>query len=147
MFQEMNNMNRLILSLLASLTLSIPAFAQSLAPSDVPGSVLVNVSATAVLAAPLTTLVCDATAASITVTLPDATQVAAGKGLKVMMVKTGSSHTVSLATVAPFGSATAQTINTLSASSFNSSYKLTAPATSLSLVSNGSNWVASAGSL
>ena len=140
-------MNRLILSLLASLTLSIPAFAQSLAPGDLPASVLVNASAAAVLAAPLQTLVCNAVTNSIVVTLPDATQVAAGKGLKVMMLITGSGHTVSFATVAPFGSSTAQTINNLTAANFNTPSKLTAEGTSLSFVSNGSNWVASAGSL
>lgn len=134
-------MKKLLLTLATVLSLVSPALAQTLAPLDLPAAVLVNVSSSTFVAQLLTVLVCDATSNNIVVTLPDATQVPAGKGLIVMMVKTGSSHTVSLATI------NSQTVNTLSASSFNSSYKLTAPNSSLSLRSNGSNWVASAGSL
>ena len=133
-------MKKLLLSLALLLT-TTAAQAQTLAPGDIPASVLVNVTAAAVVAQPLTVLVCDATANDIAVTLPDATQVAVGKGVVVMMVKTGSSHYVSFVTVS------SQKINTLSAADFTTTYKLVAPATSMSFVSNGTNYVASAGTL
>lgn len=134
-------MRNVFLSLFALFTFATGAFAQSLEPSDVPGSVLVNVSSSTFVASPLTTVACNAVSNAVVVTLPDATQVQAGKGLKVLLVVTGSSHHVTFAVV------NAQTINGVSASTFNGTNDLAAAATSLSFVSNGSNWLASTGSL
>ena len=113
----------------------------TLAPLDIPALQIVKVSASAVNASELQVLLCDATSADITVTLPDATQVAPGLGLSVAMIKTGSSHYVAFATL------NSQTINTLSASTFNSTYKIADTATSLAFVSDGSNWYAVASGL
>lgn len=134
-------MKNLFLALVLGLALVTPVNAQTLAPSDIPASVLVSVSSTTFVASPLTTVACDATSNAILVTLPDATLVPAGKGLKIVLVITGSSHHVT------FAVANSQTINGLSASDFSSASYLGTAATSLSFVSNGSNWLASTGSL
>jgi hypothetical protein len=117
----------------------------TLALGDLPQENLISVSSSTFDASPLTVLVCNTSSNGIVVTLPDATSVPSGIGLKVFLEV--ATDDVTFATVAPYGSDTAQTINGLPASSFNSSYKLTAAATSLQFISNGSNWLASAGSL
>jgi hypothetical protein len=142
-------MKKIALALLTALTFVTPVFAQNstIAPGDLPALQFAKVSSSTFVAAPLQVLLCDATSNDITVTLPDATSLPAGKGLVVSMIKTGSSHYVAFATVDTPGTSTAQTINTLSASTFNSSYKISNTATSLSFVSDGANWYAVAGGL
>lgn len=140
-------MKKIALALITALSLMSPVLAQTIAPGDLPAALFVKVSSSTFVASPLQVLLCNATSNNITVTLPDATSLPAGKGLVVTMYLTGSSHTVSFATVDTPGTSTAQTINTLSASTFNTSYKLSAVNTSLSFISDGSNWFASAGGL
>lgn len=131
-------MRNLFLSLILVLAGNTAVFAQSLSPSDIPASVLVDVSASAVNASPLTTLVVNATTNDVAVTLPDATQVPAGKGLKVLLEVTASSHYANFLTL------NSQTINGAAASGYA---HLANVGSSVSFVSDGANWLASTGSL
>ena len=134
-------MKNLFLSLVLALSTVSAVSAQSLQPLDLPGSVLVPVSAANVDAVVAQTLVVNAVANAVLVALPDATQVPVGKPIKVVLQITASSHKVTFSTVK------GQTINTLSAADFNSANELGTAATSLTFVPDGSNFQASSGNI